>query len=74
MMKRRLTQASEPCSLRQTSPEDPMDYETTPAAAFGHSLAQISLNLLCRDLAAEVAFWRVFLVWWHTANPRISRS
>lgn len=33
-----------------------MDYDTTPAAAFGHSLTAISLNLLCRDIAAEVAF------------------
>lgn len=33
-----------------------MDYETVPARDFGHSLRAISVNLLCRDVAAEVAF------------------
>lgn len=33
-----------------------MDYNTTPAAAFGHSLTGVSVNLLVRDVAAEVAF------------------
>ncbi|MBL9049702.1 MAG: glyoxalase [Tabrizicola sp.] len=33
-----------------------MDYETVPAAEFGHSLRAISVNLLCRDVAAEAAF------------------
>jgi catechol 2,3-dioxygenase-like lactoylglutathione lyase family enzyme len=33
-----------------------MDYNTTPAAAFGHSLTGLSINLLVRDVAAEVAF------------------
>lgn len=33
-----------------------MDYETVPAETFGHSLRAISVNLLCRDVAAEVAF------------------
>ncbi len=33
-----------------------MDYETVPAHAFGHALKAISINLLCRDVAAEVAF------------------
>ena len=35
-----------------------MDYETTPAAAFGHSLTGMSINLLVRDLPAEAAFLR----------------
>lgn len=33
-----------------------MDYETVPARDFGHALRAVSLNLLCRDLAAEAAF------------------
>ena len=33
-----------------------MDYETVPAADFGHALSRITLNLLCRDVPAEVAF------------------
>ena len=33
-----------------------MDYATVPAAQFGHGLRAISVNLLCRDVAREVAF------------------
>lgn len=33
-----------------------MDYETVPPQDFGHSLRAISVNLLCRDVLAEVAF------------------
>ena len=33
-----------------------MDYETAPAPVFGHSLTAISVNLLCRDVRAEVRF------------------
>jgi predicted enzyme related to lactoylglutathione lyase len=33
-----------------------MDYETTPAEAFGHSLVGLSINLLVRDVAAETGF------------------
>jgi hypothetical protein len=33
-----------------------MDYETVPPEKFGHSLRMISVNLLCRDVPAEVAF------------------
>ena len=33
-----------------------MDYETIPAEAFGQSLRAISVNLLVRDVLAEVAF------------------
>ena len=33
-----------------------MDYETVPAPVFGHSLTAISVNLLCRDVRAEVRF------------------
>lgn len=33
-----------------------MDYETVPASEFGHALRMITVNLLCRDVAAEVAF------------------
>lgn len=33
-----------------------MDYETAPAAQFGHALRGISLNLLVRDVRAEAAF------------------
>lgn len=35
-----------------------MDYQTVPARDFGHSLRGISVNLLCRDLAAEASFLR----------------
>ena len=38
-----------------------MDYETIPAIEFGHALRAISVNLLVRDVLAEVAFLtRVF--------------
>lgn len=33
-----------------------MDYDTVPAAEFGHALRAISVNLLCRDVLAEAAF------------------
>jgi predicted enzyme related to lactoylglutathione lyase len=33
-----------------------MDYETVPAPEFGHALRAITVNLLCRDVAGEVAF------------------
>ncbi len=33
-----------------------MDYETTDADSFGRSLRGVGLNLLVRDVAAEVAF------------------
>lgn len=33
-----------------------MDYETVPARDFGHALTGISVNLLVRDVSAEVAF------------------
>lgn len=33
-----------------------MDYDTVPAAEFGHALRAISVNLLCRDVRREVAF------------------
>jgi predicted enzyme related to lactoylglutathione lyase len=33
-----------------------MDYETVPAPEFGHALRAVTVNLLCRDVAAEVAF------------------
>lgn len=33
-----------------------MDYETVAAAEFGHALRQITVNLLCRDVATEAAF------------------
>jgi hypothetical protein len=33
-----------------------MDYENVPAAAFGHALSGISVNLLVRDVRAEAAF------------------
>jgi predicted enzyme related to lactoylglutathione lyase len=33
-----------------------MDYETVPAKEFGHALRAITVNLLCRDVLAEVAF------------------
>lgn len=48
-----------------------MDYETVPATEFGHSLRTITVNLLCRDVAAEVAF--LTAVFGMTAH-RISRD
>lgn len=33
-----------------------MDYDTVPAHEFGHSLTGLSVNLLLRDVPAEVAF------------------
>jgi catechol 2,3-dioxygenase-like lactoylglutathione lyase family enzyme len=33
-----------------------MDYDTVPPAEFGHALRAITVNLLCRDVAGEVAF------------------
>jgi hypothetical protein len=36
--------------------EEAMDYDTIPAPAFGHSLRAVSVNLLVRDVLAEVAF------------------
>lgn len=33
-----------------------MDYETVPAAEFGHALRAVTVNLLCRDVPDEVAF------------------
>jgi len=33
-----------------------MDYETVQAQEFGHALRAITVNLLCRDVSAEVAF------------------
>jgi hypothetical protein len=33
-----------------------MDYETVPAAQFGHALTGISINLLVRDVRAEASF------------------
>jgi catechol 2,3-dioxygenase-like lactoylglutathione lyase family enzyme len=33
-----------------------MDYDTVPASEFGHALRAVTVNLLCRDVAAEVAF------------------
>lgn len=35
-----------------------MDFETVAAAEFGHSLTGITINLLCRDVFAEMAFLR----------------
>ena len=48
-----------------------MDYETVPAADFGHALKAISVNLLCRDVAAEVGF--LVAVFGMTAH-RVSRD
>lgn len=46
-----------------------MDYETVPAAAFGHALRAISVNLLVRDVLAEVAFLtEVFAMQGHRAS------
>lgn len=33
-----------------------MDYDTVPPPEFGHALRAISVNLLCRDVVAEVSF------------------
>jgi hypothetical protein len=33
-----------------------VDYETAPAATFGHSLTGLTVNLLCRDVGREAAF------------------
>ena len=33
-----------------------MDYDSIPPPEFGHALRAISVNLLCRDVEAEVAF------------------
>ena len=33
-----------------------MDYDTVSGPELGHGLRTISINLLCRDVAAEVAF------------------
>jgi predicted enzyme related to lactoylglutathione lyase len=33
-----------------------MEYDTVPPPEFGHALRAISVNLLCRDVLAEVAF------------------
>lgn len=33
-----------------------MDYESAPAAAFGHSLTGLTVNLVCRDVGREAAF------------------
>jgi hypothetical protein len=33
-----------------------MDYDSVPAGAFGHALRGLSVNLLVRDVAAEVVF------------------
>lgn len=47
-----------------------MDYETTPAQAFGQSLTGITLNLLCRDVLREVAFLtRVMGLHAHRTSP-----
>lgn len=46
-----------------------MDYDRVPAAKFGASLRAISVNLLCRDVMAEVAFLtRVFGMTAHQAG------
>lgn len=48
-----------------------MNYETVPAPEFGHALRAISVNLLVRDVLAEVAFLtRVFGMQAH----RVSRD
>lgn len=47
-----------------------MDYDATPAAAFGHALTGLSLNLLVRDVAGEAAFLRtVFGMAVHRLSP-----
>lgn len=48
-----------------------MDYETVPPPEFGHALRAISVNLLCRDVLAEVAF--LVAVFGMTAH-RVSRD
>lgn len=48
-----------------------MEYETVPARDFGHALRMISVNLLCRDVPAEVAF--LTTVFGMTAH-RVSRD
>lgn len=48
-----------------------MEYETVPARDFGHALRMISVNLLCRDVPAEVAF--LTTVFGMTAH-RVSRE
>lgn len=46
-----------------------MDYETVPAPDFGHALRAISVNLLVRDVLAEVAFLtQVFGLQTHRAS------
>ena len=59
-----------------------MDYDTVPAPAFGHALRAITVNLLCRDVAGEVAFLvavfgmqahqvsRDFAILLHAGQPR----
>jgi catechol 2,3-dioxygenase-like lactoylglutathione lyase family enzyme len=47
-----------------------MDYDTIPAPQFGHSLTRISINILVRDVLAEVDFLtRVFGLTPHRASP-----
>ncbi|NEY89991.1 VOC family protein [Tabrizicola oligotrophica] len=48
-----------------------MEYETVPARDFGHALRATSVNLLCRDVPAEVAF--LTTVFGMTAH-RVSRD
>lgn len=46
-----------------------MDYDTVPAAEFGHSLRAVTVNLLVRDVLAEVAFLtQVFMLTAHRAS------
>lgn len=46
-----------------------MDYETASGPAFGHALRAISINLLVRDVPAEVAFLaRVFAMQSHQTS------
>ncbi|OYX22986.1 MAG: glyoxalase [Rhodobacterales bacterium 32-66-7] len=46
-----------------------MDYDTVPAAEFGHALRQITINLLCRDVPGEAAFLvAVFSMTLHRAS------
>ncbi len=47
-----------------------MDYDTIAAPDFGHALRTISVNLLVRDVLAEVAFLtRVFDMQAHRVSP-----
>ncbi len=47
-----------------------MDYDTTPAATFGHALTGLSVNLLVRDVEGEAAFLRaVFGMAVHRLSP-----